>query len=121
EQLRAICLWSSFSSYRSLRTSLVLRMDVLLVGNDSSLPEGLAPATMSSAACLWKPSRPKPNSIPGPPENRSASARIPVRLQPGILFGINAESCSASPRNRVRLAPDPHCSPFRPPEYLLAR
>jgi hypothetical protein len=81
-------------------------MDVLLAGKDSSLSEGLAPAAMSSAARLWETFRGKPNSIPGPPENRSASARIPVRLQPGILFGINAESCSASPRNRVRLAPD---------------
>jgi hypothetical protein len=68
--------------------------------------KGLVPAAMSSAARLWKTFRGKPNSIPGPPETCSASARIPVRLQPGILFGINAESCSASPRNRVRLAPD---------------
>src|ERR1022692_2183257 len=40
EQLRAICRWSSFSSFRSRNTSLILRMDFLLAGNGFSLLEG---------------------------------------------------------------------------------
>src|SRR5437660_6587901 len=39
EQLRAICRWSSFSSFRSRNTSLILRMDFLLVGNRFSFTE----------------------------------------------------------------------------------
>src|SRR5437899_12099336 len=40
EQLRAICRWSSFSSFRSRKTSLILRMDFLLAGNRFSLLRG---------------------------------------------------------------------------------
>src|ERR1017187_4308088 len=40
EQLRAICRCSSFSSFRSLKTSLILRMDFLLAGDRFSLLEG---------------------------------------------------------------------------------
>src|SRR5713226_8655965 len=39
EQLRAICRWSRLSSYRSRKTSLILRMDFLLAGNRFSLLE----------------------------------------------------------------------------------
>jgi hypothetical protein len=55
---------------------------------------------------LWKSFRGKPNTIPGHVENCSASARNPVRLPPGIMFGISPECCSASSRNRVRLRPE---------------
>jgi len=48
----------------------------------------------------------KANTIPGSPNHGSASRRNPVRLQPGMLFGIIPESCSASPRNPVRIRAD---------------
>ena len=45
-------------------------------------------------------------TIPGHAEKCSASARNPVRPQPGIVFGISPERCSPSPRNPVRLRPE---------------
>ena len=64
---------------------------------------------------LWKSFRGKSNTIPGQAEKCSVSARNPVRLPPGIVFGISPELCSASPRNSVRLGPEsaanlPHMS-----------
>jgi hypothetical protein len=41
--------------------------------------------------------RGKPNSIPGSARKCSASARNPVRLHPGMLFGFSPESCSTCP------------------------
>jgi len=55
---------------------------------------------------LWKSFRGKSNTIPGQAEKCSVSARNPVRLPPGIVFGISPELCSASPRNSVRLGPE---------------
>src|ERR1019366_8017950 len=42
----------------------------------------------------------------GRPKSVRLRPGIRVRLQPGIVFGISPESCSASPRNAVRLAPE---------------
>src|ERR1039457_3356563 len=42
----------------------------------------------------------------GRPESVRLRPGIRVRLQPGMVFGISPESCSASPRNAVRLAPE---------------
>src|SRR6476646_8643489 len=61
---------------------------------------------MSNVTTCGNHSGTKPNTIPGQAEKCSASARNPVRLQPGILFGISPEPCSASPRNPVRLPPE---------------
>src|SRR6185437_8230720 len=114
EQLRAICLWSSFSSYRSLRTSLVLRMDVLLAGNDSSHWEG-----SRTGGDVQR--RSPVENVPGQAEQRSGAARIvfafspdscspsarnPVRDQRGILFGFTPESRSPCPG--FRTAPREH-------------
>jgi hypothetical protein len=60
---------------------------------------------------LWKTFRSKPNTIPGDDKNRSPPHGNGVRRQTGMLFGITAEWCSASHRNRVRLRPD---SPEKP-------
>src|SRR5947208_4736332 len=42
----------------------------------------------------------------GQPKSVRLQPGIRVRLHPGMLFGISPESCSASPRNAVRLAPE---------------
>src|ERR1019366_8423271 len=42
----------------------------------------------------------------GQPKSVRLQPGIRVRLAPGMLFGISPESCSASPRNAVRLAPE---------------
>src|SRR4051812_29504654 len=42
----------------------------------------------------------------GSTEKCSASARNPVRLHPGIAFGINPERCSPLSRKPVRLGPE---------------
>src|SRR5216684_4121381 len=42
----------------------------------------------------------------GQPKSVRLQPGIHVRLHPGMLFGISPESCSASPRNAVRLAPE---------------
>src|ERR1039458_1202173 len=42
----------------------------------------------------------------GRPKSVRLRPGIRVRLQPGMVFGISPESCSASPRNAVRLAPE---------------
>jgi hypothetical protein len=42
----------------------------------------------------------------GQPKSVRLQPGIRVRLAPGMLFGISPESCSASPRNTVRLAPE---------------
>jgi hypothetical protein len=49
----------------------------------------------TSAACLWKTFRSKPNTIPVDEQKCSPSNRNGVRLQNGMLFG--------SQRNGVRL------------------
>src|SRR5437773_6822524 len=64
EQLRAICRWSSFSSFRSRNTSLILRMDFLLAGNGFSLLEESLTGVDVQRRYLWKTFRGKPNSIP---------------------------------------------------------
>src|SRR5450432_106774 len=107
EQLRAICRWSSFSSFRSRKTSLILRMDFLLAGNRFSLLKG-------STARVDVQRRLPVEIIPGAsrtafrdrPKSVRLAPGIRVRLQPGIVFGISPESCSASARNSVRLAPE---------------
>jgi hypothetical protein len=81
-------------------------MDVLLAGNEPSLWKGRLPALNVQRHYLWKSFRTKTNTIPELAEKCSASARNPVRLHPGIVFGINPERCSASPRNPVRLDPE---------------
>src|SRR5689334_9503304 len=81
-------------------------MDVLLAGNEPSLWKGRLPALNVQRHYLWKSFRAKSNTIPGSTEKCSAWARNPVRLQPGIAFGINPERCSASPRKPVRLDPE---------------
>src|ERR1017187_3837541 len=68
EQLRAICRWSSFSSFRSRRTSLILRMDFLLAGNGFSLLEGsltkFADETgLSISVCHFPPGTSKWNKV----------------------------------------------------------
>src|SRR6476646_575267 len=53
-------------------------------------------------------------NVPGPsrtgfrgqPKSVRLQPGIGVRLHPGMLFGISPKSCSASPRNAVRLAPE---------------
>src|ERR1017187_826392 len=42
----------------------------------------------------------------GQPKSVRLQPGIRVRLAPGMLFGISPESCSASSRNAVRLAPE---------------
>src|ERR1017187_5730404 len=42
----------------------------------------------------------------GRPKSVRLRPGIRVQLQPGMVFGISPESCSASPRNAVRLAPE---------------
>src|ERR1019366_8665946 len=42
----------------------------------------------------------------GRPKSVRLQPGIRVRLQPGMVFGISPESCSASARNAVRLAPE---------------
>ena len=115
EQLRAICRCSSFSSFLSRRTSLILRVDFLLAGKRFSLQ---GPGSLTRRGCpasyLWKTFRGKPNSVPGLAKkcsdsarnSCSASPRNGVRNHPGMLFGFSPESCSPSARNRVRVAPE---------------
>jgi hypothetical protein len=67
---------------------------------------GSLTGVMSNATTCGNHSGTKPNTIPEQAEKCSASARNPVRLQPGIVFGISPEPCSASPRNPVRLRPE---------------
>ena len=81
-------------------------MDVLLAGNEPSLWKGPLPALNVQRHYLWKSFRAESNTIPGSTEKCSASARNPVRLHPGIVFGINPECCSPSPRKPVRLGPE---------------
>src|ERR1017187_1762525 len=102
EQLRAICRCSSCSSFLSRRTSLILRMDFLLAGKRFSLQgQGLLPGVDVQRHSLWKTFRGKPNSVPGSAEKCSASARNPVRLHPGMLFGFSPESCSTCPGMQI--------------------
>src|ERR1700730_1036016 len=81
-------------------------MDILLAGNGPSLLEGSLTGADVQRRYLWKSFRGKSNIIPGQAEKCSASARNPVRLHPGIVFGISPERCSASSRNPVRLRPE---------------
>ena len=74
----AICLWSSFNSNRSRKTSLILRMDVLLAGKRFSLKRRVAHRRGRS------------------------SAAMPC----GIVLGIIPEMPFGSIPDRVRLAPD---------------
>jgi hypothetical protein len=70
-------------------------MDILLAGNGPSPWKGSLPALMSSAATYGNHSGASRTLFRSKPKN--------VRLPPGIVFGI---SCSASPRNPVRLRPE---------------
>src|SRR5688572_32816047 len=81
-------------------------MDILLAGNGPSLLEGSLAGVDVQRRYLWKSFRAKPNTVPGRSEKCSASARNPIRLEPGIVFGINPECCSPSPRKPVRLRPE---------------
>jgi hypothetical protein len=80
---------------RSRKTSLIRRTGGLPAGGIPSLPEGIAPAMKSGTAY--------PVETIQDQRKRSASFRNPVRLQPGIVFGIPPECCSASFRNLVAL------------------
>ena len=64
------------------------RMDFLLAGNGPSLIGRSRTGNDVQHRYLWKLFRLKPNTIPGPTENCSASSRNAVRLQPGSVFGI---------------------------------
>src|SRR5664279_5492846 len=114
EQLRAICRCSSFSSFLSRRTSLILRVDFLLAGKRFSLQgQGLVPGVDVQRLYLWKTFRGQAEQHSGAgqkvfgftpefvfgftPEWCSESARNAVRLQPGIVFAFSPESCSDCP------------------------
>src|SRR5882724_4327487 len=102
EQLRAICRWSSLSSFRSRKTSLILRMDFLLAGNRFSLLARVYYRPLMSSALLVE-------NVPGQSEKCSASARNScsasprnaVRNQLGMLFGFGPEWYSACPGIRT--------------------
>src|ERR1035437_5797469 len=64
---------------------------------DSPYWKGPLPGVDVQRRYLWKTFRGKPNSIPGSARKCSASARSPVRLHPGMLFGFSPESCSTCP------------------------
>src|ERR1035437_3562029 len=64
---------------------------------DSPYWKGPLPGVDVQRRYLWKTFRGKPNSIPGSARKCSASARNPVRLHPGMLFGFSPESCSTCP------------------------
>src|SRR5450759_3827604 len=55
---------------------------------DSPYWKGPLPGVDVQRRYLWKTFRGKPNSIPGSARKCSASARNPVRLHPGMLFGL---------------------------------
>src|ERR1051326_6569856 len=96
------------------KTSLILRMDVLLAGNEPSLWKGRLPALNVQRHYLWKSFRTKSNTIPGSAEKCSASARNPVRNQPGTLFDFNPAACSPCPGI-------PTCAPAWPVRTLQLR
>ena len=75
-------------------------------GNGPSLLEGSLAGVGVQRRYLWKSFRGKSNTIPGQAEKCSASSRNPVRLKAGIVFGIRPECCSASSRNPVRRRPE---------------
>src|SRR5664280_245063 len=115
EQLRAICRCSSFSSFLSRRTSLILRVDFLLAGKRFSLQgQGLVPGVDVHRLYLWKTFRGQAEQRSGVGQKVfgfrqewcSASPRNGVRNHPGMLFGFSPECCSGSARNRVRVAPE---------------
>jgi hypothetical protein len=83
-----------------LKTSLILRVDILLAGNEPSLWR-VAYRVDVQRRHRWKSFRSKPNRIP-------AFRRGPksVRLPPGILFAFIPELCSGSAGNAVRLHPE---------------
>src|ERR1035437_8038431 len=64
---------------------------------DSPYWKGPLPGVDVQRRYLWKTFRGKPNRIPGSARKCSASARNPVRLHPGMLFGFSPESCSTCP------------------------
>src|ERR1035437_6146479 len=64
---------------------------------DSPYWKGPLPGVDVQRRYLWKTFRGKPTSIPGSARKCSASARNPVRLHPGMLFGFSPESCSTCP------------------------
>jgi hypothetical protein len=72
-------------------------MDILLAGNGPSLWKGRLPALMSNAATCGNHSGVSRTLFRGRPKS--------VRLPPGILFAFSPESCSGSSRNPVRLHP----------------
>src|SRR5882724_11799143 len=88
EQLRAICRWSSLSSFRSRKTSLILRMDFLLAGNRFSLLAGSTTRLDVQRATCGK---------------RSGASRKVFGFGPEFVFGFTPERCSESARNAVRL------------------
>src|ERR1035438_767963 len=57
----------------------------------------------------------------GRPKSVRLRPGIRVRLQPGMVFGISPESCSASPRNAVRLAPEYAAWPLIVVDYAAIR
>jgi hypothetical protein len=100
EQLRAICRWSSFNSYRSRKTSLIFRMDVLLAGKRSSLNGG----SLTGVECPAPPYACGKHS--GMMSNTNSDiARKTFGFVSESLFDIIPESCSESSRNAVRLYP----------------
>ena len=99
EQLRAICRCSSFSSFLSRRTSLILRVDFLLAGKRFSLQgQGLVPGVDVQRLYLWK-------IFQGQSEQRSGVGQKVFGFSPEFVFGFSPEWCSESSRNRVRLQP----------------
>jgi hypothetical protein len=94
-------------------TSLIFRMDSLLGRQASSFFRGGSLAIVISSAAL------PVEIIPNHRESHSGIQRktirrpvgITVRLQAGIVFVFTPERFSRSPRNPVRLAPDPQQAP----------
>src|ERR1019366_8196736 len=79
---------------------------------DSPYWKGPSPGVDVQRRYLWKTFRGKPNSIPGSARKRSASARNPVRLPPGMLFGLPRNThdiladLAGEDINRANLLPD---------------
>src|SRR5208283_1945438 len=111
-QLRAIWRCPNPNSNFNRRTSLTLRMDILLAGTLSSLIDGVSmpgdcPASLHLLLLVCgKHSAPSRTPFRRATKTVRLPTGIGVHLQTGMLFGITTESCSASERNRVHLRPD---------------
>src|SRR5271157_3817328 len=111
-QLRAIWRCPNPNSNFNRRTSLTLRMDILLAGTLSSLIDGVSmpgdcPASLHLLLLVCgKHSAPSRTPFRQATNTVRLPTGIGVHLQTGMLFGITTESCSASERNRVHLRPD---------------